>query len=247
MLKLTTLLVTLIYLQQSVAQNTAVIRRKISSIEARQNDSIAIVAVSLPAFTNITIKEKTVAIVNKSYSNAQKYVDSGIAVGRCQLIRENTFYFGVKLKGSLQPEVGDLVSLKAELPECYNGLLYQMSNNAVEFMTVDEKEFYNIETPYLLKKIEEEEKYLKHMVSDIQYTGKEMQKQLPASNQILKDGLYKGVLIFNAMEKTTLNDLKEFLKYIKARPSKYMGIKWKISEIYATWLDAGSPQVIETK
>ena len=41
------------------------------------------------------------------------------------------------------------------------------------------------------------------------------------------------------------SELELFLKYIIARPKNYAGNSWKISEIFATWIDGGTPTVVE--
>jgi len=56
--------------------------------------------------------------------------------------------------------------------------------------------------------------------------------------------LFDGKKIFEAMETTTRKELEEFLKYVIARPVKYAGNTWKLSEIFATWVVSKSPQVI---
>ena len=53
-----------------------------------------------------------------------------------------------------------------------------------------------------------------------------------------------GKKIFEAMETTTRKELEEFLKYVIARPVKYAGNRWKLSEIFATWVINKSPQAI---
>ncbi len=225
--------------------NEVVVRIPIAENIVNEGDSIFIVAINLQPFSNIEIKEKTLGVLYKNYKNNANYLDSIVAIGRCYLIKNNNYYFGLKLKGDIKPEPNDLILFKATLPTCYDGLLFGLSKCSILFTTVDDKEFYNVETPYLLKKVTEEEKYFNHMVNDIKYTGKTMENQMPTSNVMLTGDLYKGEKLFTAMQKTTINDLKEFLKYVKARRKNYAGNTWKISETYATWLNAGAPMVIE--
>ena len=83
------------------------------------------------------------------------------------------------------------------------------------------------------------------MVHDINYTGKMMKEQMDGQNQLVVGGLFNGKKLFDAMESTSVFELKEFLKYLVARPEKYAGNAWKLSEIFATWAVSKSPQVIE--
>jgi CHAT domain-containing protein/Tfp pilus assembly protein PilF len=52
----------------------------------------------------------------------------------------------------------------------------------------------------------------------------------------LQSGRYKGHTVFTAMGKTTQEDIRSFLGFVKVFPGKYMGKPWKINETYATWV-----------
>ena len=39
-------------------------------------------------------------------------------------------------------------------------------------------------------------------------------------------------------------DIKDFFGYVITHPLLYAGNKWKVSEIFATWLSEGAPVVI---
>ena len=47
------------------------------------------------------------------------------------------------------------------------------------------------------------------------------------------------------MQATTRTDVEKFLKYMAARPKKYAGNVWKISEVFATWMVNNTPVVAE--
>jgi hypothetical protein len=83
------------------------------------------------------------------------------------------------------------------------------------------------------------------LVKDIRFTGAEMLKQMPDNNLQLTGGMYKGKKLFEAMQQVNRSELELFLKYIKARPANYAGNDWKISEIFATWMDGSTPTVVE--
>jgi hypothetical protein len=237
-----------IFFNSAFAQTTnnkVLFKLPITNYIEKTSDSTFIVQVLLQPFTNIEIAEKTVAIIKHSYANNKVDDTSTLAVGKCYLIKGNYYYFVMTLKGTVMPVEGDLIMLLAKHPLCYMGLLYEMSRNGIKFKTLEEKEFYNWETPFLLKEEKEELPYFNHMIADIKNTGKIMATQMPEANQVIKEGLYNGLKLFDALQKTTLYDLKEFFKYMKARPSKYAGQYWKISEIYATWITSKSPQVVE--
>lgn len=60
-------------------------------------------------------------------------------------------------------------------------------------------------------------------------------------NQRIKGGFYKGSLLSEAMNKTDLPHIRAFLKFIKQYPGKYVGQRFRFSEVYATWLINDSP------
>jgi hypothetical protein len=91
----------------------------------------------------------------------------------------------------------------------------------------------------------DELRLLDSMVNDIRFTGSEMLKQIPEQNKAIKGGIYDGKKLFDAMQAVTRNELELFLKYIIARPKNYAGNSWKISEIFATWMDGSTPTVVE--
>jgi len=47
------------------------------------------------------------------------------------------------------------------------------------------------------------------------------------------------------MQAVKRTELESFLRYITARPKNYAGNSWKISEIFATWMNGATPTVVE--
>ena len=85
---------------------------------------------------------------------------------------------------------------------------------------------------------------LKELTKDIQFTGKEMQAQNNSQDQTIKEGDFSGKQLFAAMQQVKETDVLDFLKYVQARPIKYMGHVWKISETFATWMINGTPKAV---
>ncbi len=65
----------------------------------------------------------------------------------------------------------------------------------------------------------------------------EFTKDAPA----ITDGHYKNSRIHEVMASLTEDDIAMFLGYVKAKPKKYIGKIWKISETFATWLLNNAP------
>lgn len=58
-----------------------------------------------------------------------------------------------------------------------------------------------------------------------------------------QEGFYKGIPVSRVMTEVTESDISFFLGYVKAKPKKYTGKSWKISETFATWLVSNAPMV----
>lgn len=87
-----------------------------------------------------------------------------------------------------------------------------------------EKEIYN----RMLAAVEEVYQMIK---DDTTYNPKET----------ITRGRFKGITWKQAMSRSTPEDLKAFLGFVRSYPGKYMGGTWKISETYATWLLNNAP------
>lgn len=82
----------------------------------------------------------------------------------------------------------------------------------------------------------------KKMAENVQFIGKAMKEQNDSQNQtVTAECKYKGKMLFDAMQETTVDDMKRFLSYCVLRPDTYRRNTWSIAEVYATWLVAGMP------
>lgn len=217
----------------------------ITNYITKANDSITIVQVKLPKQSKITIAEKTLGMLLHKYDAKDGLDTSKIGYGRCQLIKGDYYYFGIKHDVAKKIIGNELLHLKTEVNILYTGLLAKLSLLNVQFANVYDSLFYTIEAPYSFISDNEEGEYFDKMVEDIKFTANAMLAQMPKSNTMLTDGRYKGSKLFDKMRTITASDLVLFLEYILARPNKYKGHTWKISEIFATWLVGGAPEVIK--
>ncbi len=92
-------------------------------------------------------------------------------------------------------------------------------------------------------KISADEFYIPSLLEEIVFVAKAMREQMESPP--VKEGRFKGKDLFTAMENSSYWDVLAFLVYIQLKPYKYQGTDWKVSEIYATWIDAGSPGSVE--
>ena len=207
-------------------------------------DSSTVVQVFKPASCPVAISDKQLVVLYHAYKTDTKPDTAMIGWGRCNLIKSDYYYFGIRLQKMQQPSEGDIIYLKLKVPFVYDGLLLNVMNHAIQFTNVYGDNFMNSNAIFTNTK-KDEENILDSMLSDIRYTANAMFQQMPEQNQIVKDGIYKGQKLFTAMLFARRSELELFLKYIAARPKNYAGNTWKISETFATWIDGGTPTVVE--
>lgn len=210
-----------------------------------QNDSVAVVQVQLPDASVIDIPKNQLGVLKHHFESGKTLDTAMIGYGRCTLLKGDYRYFGIKLTPGQTATPGDLLYMQLSIPLAYKGELFNISRHYIHLQMVDDSYIYRREDVYLFQNAGEENKILDSLVADIRYTGKVMTDQMPDQNQLMNEGLFKGKKLFAAMQQATRSDLITFLRYINARPQKYAGNSWKISEIFATWMVNGTPRVVE--
>jgi len=221
-----------------------IIAFKITDYIKTLNDSSSVVQVFKPSSFPVPVYDKQLGVLHHCYKNGTKPDTAMIGWGRCDLIKSEYYYFGIRLQKMQQPSEGDLIYMKLKVPYLYDGLLLNVMNHAIEFTNVYGQNFMNRNAIFTNTK-KDELNILDSMVSDIQFTGGAMLQQMPEQNQLVTEGIYKGKKIFESMQAVKRNELELFLKYVIARPKNYAGNTWKISETFATWIAGGTPTVVE--
>jgi hypothetical protein len=224
---------------------TAVFAFPITDYMPEQNDSMTIVQVQLPDVPVVNINQNQLGVLKRRFEPGIPYDSSRIGWGRCQLVKGDYRYFGLHLDAGMKPKPGDLLYLRITIPLAYKGCLFDISRQHIHLQMVDDRYIYRKEDVYWFTSAADENKLLDSLLADIHYTGSVMLKQMADQNQMMDDGIYKGRKLFNAMQEATRTELITFLRFINARPLKYAGHSWKISEIFATWMVSGTPHVVE--
>jgi hypothetical protein len=216
---------------------------RITDYTVRLDDSTTIVQIALPDAWPMIIPEKQIGILKHRYEQGVEYDTNMIGWGRCYLVKDEWHYFAIHQQNR-KPEQGDLLVTKCRMPKTFTGLLFNLARNDISLIRVDENQFYNsAEVFYMGPKSEQD--FLDSMVADIRFTGKAMLLQNSGKDQSISGGLFHGKKLFAAMQRVKRDDVEKFLKYVNARPVKYAGNVWKISEIFATWMVSKTPEVIE--
>jgi len=206
------------------------------------NDSMVIVQVEMPEEPKNILEMKKLGLLKHNFSNAPDDTAS-IGVGKCQLIKGNYYYFGLHLneKNNL-PKGNDVLYVFTDYPATYKGRIYGLIRNAIYLTHVTENKFYEFGDAALLDE-NKENSLIDSLVADIKYTATQMLHQNNNQDQIIKGGIFNGKKLFAAMQTITRDYVKLFLDYVIARPKKYAGNNWKVSETMATWMINETPTV----
>ncbi|MBK7434760.1 MAG: hypothetical protein IPI66_13280 [Chitinophagaceae bacterium] len=217
---------------------------KITGYAQAINDSMSILQVVKPDTWPFSINMKQVAILRHHYVSKQAFDTALIGTGKCALIKGEYHYFTFKFYPGQRATEGDLLYTRVRIPLVYDGLLLNVLRHDIGLTDIDEKPFLSFTDLFDLTR-EQEQNLLDKMVADIRYTGKAMIDHNPGVDKDITEGLYKGKKVLAAMLTTNRSDLELFLNYVMVRPGKYAGSTWKISEIFATWMEGGAPHVIK--
>ncbi|HEX4877073.1 MAG TPA: hypothetical protein VFV31_10405 [Chitinophagaceae bacterium] len=228
---------------QSTAQKEQWLRAfPITSYIVDGNDSVKIVQLEMPE--QITLKEKQLGLIRGVYeSNPKDTAEKGF--GRCQLIKSNYYYFAIVNKNGIPLKEGDLLYTLMDKTEIYYGLFPKLAAHFIRLQSVNEQPFYDRYLIFSRWTAEEEKKLMDSVVADIRYTGNYFLENDPSLDKEITSGDYKGKKILSVMAACKQEEVADFFEYIIARPRLYAGRTWKVSEIFATWIDAGAPRVVK--
>jgi len=214
---------------------------RITDYIVKLSDSVVIVQVDLPQGQS-GIAEKQPGLLRGNHSNGDT---ATIGAGKCDLIKGSYYYFGIHLADKKKlPQKGDLIYTRAGYPATYKGQIYHLLRFDIHLQHVTEGAFYSVAFPVLGDK-HQEAGVIDSLVADIKYTGREMLKQNDGQDRLITKGRFRDKKLFAAMQQITAVDVTDFLDYVIARPVMYAGNDWKIAEIFATWMDGGTPAVVK--
>ncbi|PKQ68949.1 hypothetical protein [Raineya orbicola] len=214
--------------------------------------------------TDYIVKEEGAYIV-QVYSPQVKIPEKAIAIlydgsleqergyYKCLLIKGDYYYFacntGDEKVYKSPPQAKDIILVVMPKPKnMYFEQIGTLAAYGVEIIDTEKEEpIFQVNEVLSTWTKEKEEQALQKMVEDIRLVGKYMKENNPEIDRTIEKGHYKGKKMLDVMMKAEKDDVKRFFSYIKARPAKYIGQKWKISEIFATWIVEGAPEPIGKK
>ncbi|MEP7237922.1 MAG: hypothetical protein ABI685_08660 [Ferruginibacter sp.] len=216
---------------------------RITDYSVTLNDSIILVQVEINQ-GNAGIQEGQVGLLK---GNSGTGDTSAIGSGKCNLIKGSYYYFGIHLADKKRlPKKGDVIYTFGNYPATFKGQVYKLIQHDIYLQHITGGGFYTFAFPVFGDK-DQEKAIIDALVADIKYTGKEMLQQNDGQDRLITSGRFKDKKLFAAMQSVTNNDVSDFLNYVIYRTSMYAGNDWKIAEIFATWMDGGTPTVIENK
>lgn len=207
------------------------------------NDSTKLVQLEMP--DGQIIKYKQLGLIHGVYNtSSDDTVSKGY--GRCYLIKGDYYYFAISQNKSGVPlKEGDLLYTFIEKTDIWSGRIPKLASHFIQLQDVYENRFYDRYLVFLNWTQDEEASLMDSMVADIHFTGKYFQENDPSMDIVLKSGKYKGKKVLSVMVDCKTGDLTDFIDYVIARPRLYAGRQWKLSEVFATWLEAGAPTIIK--
>lgn len=204
------------------------------------NDSITVVQLELPEPIP-GIEKGALGALNGNFSNK----DTGyLGGGKCHLVKGMYYYFSIVLKDqNKQPQKNDLLYTRVNFTPVYKGQIFKLLRNSIYLLAVDGgKKFYDLSFAQSGTKTAEV-LIIDQLVDDIKYTAKEMIKMNDGQDVTIGSGRFKGKKLFAAMQEIKSTDVMDLLDYMIARPVMYAGNDWKVSEVFATWINGGAPTV----
>ncbi len=176
------------------------------------------------------------------YNQDKELSDWEIGTGEVLTIEKYWTVVGVNFKEGISADEHDTVQIELiiNLPQkAYQGIGFKLAQLGITITNQEGEEILSPDTSLYNDSLLAEFLTLQKLLQE--------QKQLASSMRghmeepTIEDGRYAGKPLFDAMEESTISDIKDFLHYVKKYPLKYRGKTWKFAEIYATWLINGTP------
>jgi hypothetical protein len=211
----------------------------ITDYMVKLNDSTIVVQLEMPE--DLKLKEKQLGLLFGTYQTSlSDAVQKGY--GRCHLIKGVYYYFAIGHNtSSLAYKQGDLIYTFMPKTGIYYNRIAKLAGHFVRLQDVQSNPFYDRYDVFRHWMEKDEKTLIDSMAADIQFTGQHFLKTDPSMDRQITKGEYSGQKLLYVMAECQPSDIVKFLDYMIARPRAYAGKEWKITEIFATWLNEGAP------
>lgn len=154
-------------------------------------------------------------------------------------LQENTAtaqLYPLKEKSSLDLIVGDLVETTARVPILkFPSLIFEISQLGIGFVNYpDEDSLFSYLEIIHQPNLPWDQRILQKLLEEVQQLAPNLDEWLGL--EPLTGSRFKGLTMRQAFEKSTPQDLRDFVAFVISYPGKYMGTQWRFGEVYATWL-----------
>lgn len=171
--------------------------------------------------------------------NGQKNRKTFVGVATIHKQKENSISLKVVTEKGISLQIGDLIQLPTIVENEANTLAYDLFRFRINFLNSYDDKLFDCEE-WETYRAESEMALIQTLADEVRYYGGEMRGKMPS--MLLQGGKYKDLDLFDAMVRTSAEDMRSFLHFIRSYPAHYAGQDWKIAEIYVTWLTHNMPQ-----
>jgi len=208
------------------------------------NDSTKVVQLEMPE--GLKFQDKQLGLIWGVYVNGNRDEVVQKGYGKCYLVKGAYYYFTISHNESGKPlKKGDLLYAFMPRSSIYFGQAAILASHFIRLQNVYEQPLFDRYNIFLKWTESDERKLVDSLVADIRFTGKYFLGIKSDMNKTISSGTYKDQKLLEVMVQCSPFDVMRFLDYIIARPRLYAGKEWKISEIFATWLNEGAPTVMK--
>ena len=186
------------------------------------------------------------SINNSSYEDR-----GGFLIGYAEVIQreEHLTTLSVKMTDEEAASTGvfpgDLVAIPVSLPATeYRSLVFDLLRYSIAFVGSDKEPLYSFDDVITNDSPEYERAILDTMLLLIHQTAQEVLPYADSDSTFTKPltgGRFEGVGMLEAMARSTREDVRAFLQFVRSYPGSYMGFKWSVAETYATWVLSNTP------
>lgn len=174
-----------------------------------------------------------------SGSNTELDSDFLLARGAIVELRPDTAVVELSAMASAVA-VGDYVECQVPMPDALAGdPLFELAALDIELRTLSlDAPMYRLSDLLQDPTQQRKDKILQLILLEIQAQTKLAGEVFTAR---IEGGRFHGMKLQEAFAKTTVADLQVFLMFVRAFPGKYIAHRWKLAEVYATWIINRAP------
>lgn len=174
-------------------------------------------------------------------NNTNTEIDSDFLLARGAVVELGPETAVVQLSAAASPvEVGDYVELALPVPNGFAGdPLFELAALDIELRTLDhDAPLYRLSDLTRDPSPARKALILQAMMGEIKAQTALAKTVFTAR---IEGGRFHGLGLGEAFERTTPADVEVFLMFMRAFPGKYIAHRWKLVEIYATWIINRTP------